>query len=130
MSYIRQAFEAVCKEAKQAEGWYVVLMEDRPYYGGPEEGGWWGTDTTIVAYQLFPTEEQARAAGDKVQKLAAELEAEAVRAHGQQCLRELDWLEARGLEADFLPEPDGPARYTVLVTQGLPEPSYGPRRYE
>ena len=90
---------------------------------------WWGHDHTIVAYQRFGTEEQARAAGAQVQKLAAELEAEAVKEHGEQCLREMDWLEARGLEADWLPEPDGPTRYTVLVSQGLPEPIYGPRHY-
>jgi hypothetical protein len=63
--YIREAFEQVCKEAKPAESLYVVLMEDRPYYGGPQEGGWFGHDHTIVAYQLFPTEEQARAAGTR-----------------------------------------------------------------
>lgn len=127
--YLQQAFESVCKEAKTAEGFYVSLMESVPYYGGPEEGGWWGSDTHLVAYQWFSTEEAAEAAAAAVRKLAEELKAEAQKEYGNQCLREMEWLDARGLDADFLPEPDGPSDFCVIVSEGLPEESRGCRQY-
>lgn len=128
-TYLQDAFDHVCKEAKKAGGFYVSLMENVPYYGGPEEGGWWGSDTRLVAYQYFTTEEAAEAAKDKVEELAAELSAQARRNFGEQCLRELDWLEARGLDADYLPEPDGESEFFVTVTEGLPQESEGVRGY-
>lgn len=130
MSYVEAAFHAVCKEAITPDRWYVALMEKHPYYGGPEEGGWWGTDTYVVAFEQFPTEELAREAAEKVEKLAYELGEEAHKEHGEQCLRELDWLEARGLDADWLPEPDGPSEYFVTVSSGIPEERRGCRHYE
>lgn len=36
-SYMQAAFDAVCKEAKTAVPFFVVLMENIPFYGGPEE---------------------------------------------------------------------------------------------
>lgn len=128
--FIKAAFSQVCKEARRARGFYVSLMENCPYYGGPEEGGWWGSDERVLAYQYFSTEEEAEAARLEVLKLAKQLQAEARRDYGEQCLREMAWLEARGLDADYLPEPDGPSTYSVLVTEGLPEEHYGPRHYE
>jgi hypothetical protein len=130
MSCIKQAFECACKDAIQATGHYVSLMESVPYYGGPEEGGWWGEDHRIVAYQIFPTAIQAEAAKAATDKLATELSAEALREYGDGCLRDMDWLDARGLDADFLPEVDGESRFYVTVTEGLPEETFGPRHYE
>lgn len=69
-------------------------------------------------------------ASEAVRKLAAELEQASRTAHGQRCLREMAWLDARGLDADFLPEVDGPDHYRVLVCQELPGESHGPRHYE
>jgi hypothetical protein len=127
--YIHEAFHRVCLQAKAPETWYVCLMEKAQFYGGPEEGGWWGTDTFLSAYQEFPTEEAAEAAAEEVRKLADELSKQSRREHGRQCLRETEWLEARGLDADYLPEPDGPSEYHVLVSRGLPEGSRGCRQY-
>jgi hypothetical protein len=127
--FLQQAFDAVCKEAKNAETWYVCLMESAPYYGGPEEGGWYGTDTHLHAYQPFNNEEAARDAAAHVEELAAELSAESQKDFGDQCLREMEWLDARGLDADFLPEPDGESEFYVLVNQGVPEESRGCRQY-
>lgn len=128
--YLQSAFDAVCKEAKQASGWYVALVERSSRYGGPEEGGWWTTDTHILAYQYYSTEEQAKAAKDAVEKLAEELKTEARKEFGNQCLREMDWCEERGLEPDYLPEPDGPSDYFVMMTEGFPQESRGPTHYE
>ncbi len=127
---IEAAFNRVCEQAKAPECWYVCLMETTPYFGGPEEGGWWGRDTVVAAYQQFPTEELAEAAANEVKKLAAELSTDAKRAFGEQCLREMEWCEQRGLDADYLPEPAGEEEYSVIVSQTLPSPSFGCRHYE
>jgi len=83
-----------------------------------------------VAFQSFDSEEGAKAAAEQVRKLAKELEETARKEHGEQCLREMEWLDARGLDADYLPEVDGPSKFHVVVSQGLPEESSGPRHYE
>lgn len=85
-TFLREAFHQVCKDAKPAEGWYVSLIEVIPYYGGPEEGGWWGSDREVIAYQHFATEEAAQAAKEAVKKLAEELSQQARREFGRQCL--------------------------------------------
>lgn len=129
-SYIQEAFNLVCSEAKQAEGFYVVLMECTSRYGGPEEGGWWAHDTIPVAYQYFHTEVAALAAKEAIERMAEELTQDARRQHGDYCLRTMEWLDARGLDADYLPEPDGPTEYYVYVGDGVPEGSMGPTHYE
>lgn len=128
-NYLQSAFDAVCKEAKKPEGYYVVLMERRPFYGGPEEGSWWGSDQIVTAYQHFTTEEAANAAKEQVEKLAKELSEESKKEFGKQCLREMNWLEARGLDANFLPEPDGESEYYVTITEELPQDRYQERGY-
>lgn len=129
-NYLQQAFNTVCKNAKPANGCYVVLMERSQYYGGPEEGGWWGTDNNVVAYNWVETEEEANALKVKIEQFAEELSQEARKEYGKQCLRESEWLEARGLDDSFLPEPDGPAEYYVTITEDYPQGSRGCRYYE
>lgn len=130
MPYLQEAFSRVCSEAKQPEGHYVTLMERVPRYGGNAEGGWWTSDTHIVAYQWFSTREQAEAARDAIMVLAAQLTEESRMSYGDYCLRQMEMLDARGLEPDFLPEDDGPSEFYVLVSEGLPEESRGPTHYE
>jgi hypothetical protein len=129
-TYLQQAFEIVLPDAEQGEEWYVVLVCERPFYGGPEEGGWWGSDTTCAAARVCFNKGEAERYAAQVRSLADELTKEARERHGSHCENEMDWLEARGLSADFLPEPDGEEQYYVLVRQGIPEPCYGSRRYE
>lgn len=128
---IKEAFFEACDDAKAPEGSYVSLYRKSQYYGGPEEGGWYGTDCTILAYKYYPTEEAAAAALEQVEKLAQEKTQEAKMVYGEQCLREMDWLESRGLDSDYLREPDGPDEFYVLIesTPGS-NCSIGPRRYE
>jgi len=130
MSYVQAAFDAVCTEAKTPESWYVSLVESVPYYGGPEEGGWWGKDTEVVAFQVFATEELAEAAAAKVRELAEEMSQEAKRSFGEQCLRECEWCEARGLDADWLGEVDGETEYMVIVSEEPIQSQHGCRHYE
>jgi len=129
MSHLQAAFDKVCADAKTPEQWYVALMESVPFFGGAEEGGWWGEDEILVAYQDFPNETLANAAKDQVEKLAEKLERDALREYGDQCLRECDQLEARGLDADYYPEPDGPSKFYVIVSETLPVNQFGCRQY-
>lgn len=126
---IVMAFHDKCTEAKQAETWYCYLYADHPYYGGPEEGGWWGTDQEIIAFQEFPSEELARAAQDAAYEMAKELTAQSRAEFGEFCNRQLEWLEARGLDSDFLGEVDGESTYGIGVSQEVPQSSRGSRHY-
>lgn len=128
--FIKDAFHAVCENAKETKDWYVSLVVSYPFYGGSEEGGWWGSDRSTIAYEHFQSEDAAIAARKRILVIADELHAESRKEYGEQCLREMDWLEARGLEADYLPEPDGEDEYYVLVSQSIPEDSRGCRHYE
>ena len=130
LCYLKAAFDAVCDDAKKAGCWYVALFEARPYYGGPEEGGWWGTDRILVAYRMYESEEAAENAKEAIEVMAADLTADERKRDGDLCLRQMDWLDDRGLDADFLPENDGPSEFFVAVTEGMPESAYGGRHYE
>jgi hypothetical protein len=129
-TYISAAFEKACKGARRPREWHTCLIETRPFYGGPEEGGWWGEDEILVAYKTFPTRRQAIRAGREAERLAREAETEARTAFGEHCLRQMEYLEDRGLEADWLPETDGPSSFRVVVRRDVPRNSYGCRHYE
>lgn len=113
---IQLAFDAICKDAKAPTGIYLSLYSARPFYGGPEEGGWWGNDYVLEASQAFSFEEDAEHARADIEKLAEKLSTTARMDFGQQCLDEIEWCEERGLEHEtFLREPDGPWRYFVVL---------------
>lgn len=114
---IKTAFLTVCEQAVPANGMYVSLYLRVPFYGGPEEGGWWGTDTELVAYYHYPSEELAEAALEKIQALADELNKEEKRAWGDRCVREMEWCDDRGVDYDFLPETDGDSEYVVMTEE-------------
>ena len=127
--YFESAFNAICNKAEKAVGSYVCLMAEETYYGGPEEGGWYGQDCILIAYQHFNNAEDAEIARQKIEELAEELSEQSRKDFGNQCLRELEWLEERGLEPDFLPEPDGDTKYYVIVSETIPSEKYGDRHY-
>lgn len=114
---MKQAFFEICREAKPAKASYVSLYVRMPFYGGPEEGGWWGSDQELVAYERFESEEAADAAANRVQDLAEKLSKEAKDRFNAGCASEMEWLEARGLDADFLPEVNGEESYHVYVEE-------------
>jgi len=129
MGYNEHAFHQICTDAKAPEAWYVCLLEQIQFYGGPEEGGWYGTDTEVIAYQEFPTKEAAETAREAVKALANELSRDSKRQYGEQCLRELDFAEARGVEAESIfPEPDT-SDFIVRVYDHIPTPSHSDRHY-
>lgn len=124
-SYLQQAFELACKNAVKRDDevptWYCVLMERYQLYGGPEEGGWWREGSNVVAYDVYPFEFMAHAAAEAVEALAKRMSDECQREYGNHCLRTMEWLDERGLDADFLPEPDGPSEFYVMVCNELPQ---------
>jgi hypothetical protein len=125
------AFEQVLGDVAKPTGcWYVTLWEEASYYGGPEEGGWWGNDRIPLKYVSFNTEEAAEIAYEKISQLATEMTQDAKRRHGEYCLQQCEWLDARGLDSDYLPEVSGEDRYSVTVSDSLPEAHYGCRHYE
>jgi hypothetical protein len=133
--YIQAAFRSVCAapplpECRGARR-YVSLYRQERFYGGPEEGGWWGTDWVRIETREYMTAAAARAAAAAAERLAAQLSREAVAAHSARCDAECDWLDSRGLDSDTLPEPDGPDAFTIMVERspGWFE-SRGPRHYE
>ena len=129
-NFYESAFDAVAPDAKKPERWYLCLLSSYQRYGGPEEGGWWQTMSTVEKYKEFASEDLANEAKEKVEALAKELTEESRKEHGQMCLRQMDWLEARGLEADFFPEDDGPEEYSVQVCDELPVYDNTPAHYE
>ena len=129
MSYIEEAFKEICKDAQAPKTWYVALCVNERRYGGAEEGGWWYDHAEVLEYQAFPDEATAWAVRCKVEERAAELSKDAERRQGEAALRSMEWLEARGLDADYLPEMNGPEEYFVSVTETVPnyqnsKPSY------
>ena len=111
---ITEAFHTLCKNATPAKGHYVSLYAVVPFYGGPEEGGWWGEDYELVAYHRCPAEAECILLRMEVQELAKELSANARYEFNRCCRNECAWLEERGLDDDFLPEPNGETRYCVF----------------
>lgn len=112
---VKAAFLTVLADAKPAEAQYVSLYRRESWYGGPEEGGWWGHDQKLVAYQEFTTSEAAHAAAKKVEQMAETLSGEAKETWERVCAVETAWLEQRGLDDDFLRETDGPDSYHIHI---------------
>jgi len=134
MNYIKAAFDAVCADAKPASSAYVSLYVNLPYYGGPEEGGWWGSDTELVAYHEVSNDVEAKAISEAVQKMADEMSTEAKDRFNRSCAASVEWVEEHDPMADvsdYFPEPDGEERYWV-ATESRPgeHVSQGSRGYE
>lgn len=128
---IKDAFKKLCQNASVAEPCYVCLYVRTHFYGGPEEGGWEGEDTTLVEYFRVSTREVAESLAVAIEADAAQMTADAKWRHGERCLEESEWLDARGLDDDFLSEPVSPDEYFVVVesTPGVSE-QRGNRHYE
>jgi len=128
---IFNAFMSALPDATLAKPHYIVLWKRTPFYGGPEEGGWWGNDETPVAYHRVSTLEAAEELRKQIEAEAAAHTAEASRAHGEACLNQLAYCEARGIDDSnsVYGEDDGAESYYVTVQEEVPEASRGDRHY-
>ena len=126
---IKDAFFQTCQDARAICKQYVSLYVKVPFYGGPQEGGWWGADTHLIAYQECLTEEKAELLKQEITKLADELSENSKKEFGERCLKECEWLEKRGLDDSFLPEVDGELTYMVIVEQTPGENVYQDSRH-
>jgi hypothetical protein len=130
----KQAFFEICAAAKPAHSSYVSLYVDLPYYGGPEEGGWWGHDDELVAYHECSTDEEAKTLAEQVRALAEKLTGEAKDDFNRRCRAECEWVEQRDPMADvddYFPEVNGEERYWVTVEERPGEHAHqGSRHYE
>jgi hypothetical protein len=128
---IQAAFFTVCADAEPAKAHYVSLYRVEPFYGGPEEGGWWGRDYVHVASQKCASAEHASSVRANVEQLAKQLSEDARNSYLAGCAAECAWLESRGLDADYLPEVDGESSYEVYVEDVRGEmASTGSRHWE
>jgi hypothetical protein len=114
-SFFSAAFDEVCLKAENAEETFVSLYERTCKYGGPEEGGWWRHDLILVKSAKYPTKSLAGQVALAVAVRAEKMSAESRRAYGERCSREVDWCDERGLDADYLPEPDGPSEFEIVI---------------
>jgi len=128
---VEEAFDRIADKAIEGEYWYVCLYQSYSYYGGPEEGGWWGHDNELIRYQKYPTKEAAERAKLRIDKLSKVATKQACSDWGKQCLEELESAYARGLEAEDLPETNGPDEFFVTLERSPGKcESRGSRTYE
>jgi hypothetical protein len=129
---IEKAFYAVCENAKPARASYVSLYRREPFFGGPEEGGWWSHDDKLVAYHRCSNDVDAEAIEAEVDKLAERMTKEAQQSFNEACFAECLEAERRNVDVDDLyPEVDGPVRYWVATEERPGElASEGNRHYE
>jgi hypothetical protein len=130
MSHLVAAFNTVVNPPVYLGGHFVSLYVTIPYYGGPEEGGWWGSDVKLVSYKHCASIEEARVLEARVGAVALRESKEAERVENAHCARQCDWLEARGLDSDSLPEVDGAEAYFVVIESKPGESEHqGDRHY-
>jgi hypothetical protein len=134
MSYEKEAFYALVADIQPAAKSYISLYVTLPFFGGPEEGGWWGSDTELVAFAEVSNGVEANAIRDKVVELAEQMSKDAKDRFNRQCATEVEWVEQHDPMADvadYYPEVDGEETYWV-ATESTPGSmvSQGSRHYE
>jgi hypothetical protein len=131
MSDIREAFEEALRDATLVQDWHCTLYLTERWYGGAEEGGWWGSTVSAVAHVTYKTEAEAEAALAAVKQLAIAKTKEAKQIHGDVCLQQLDYCEQRGIDDanSVFGEVDGEDSYSVRIENELGASEYSMSRY-
>lgn len=109
-----QAWNEIMEDAEEAEACVVSLYSVEPYYGGPEEGGWWGNLYILKEYVRCSSRDAAEKLQEKLQERCSQLNYEAKIADGEHCLRMMEWFEKRGQDTDDYGY-DGPSSYSVFI---------------
>jgi hypothetical protein len=122
------------QEPPEGQAHYVVIYHGEQYYGGPEEGGWYGWDYVWTGYAVFASKDEATKARDWIERAMNPWNDELVQQRNEALASEYEALVARDPSADF----DGPdddesgcfESYSVSVQETKPEDSFGSRHYE
>ena len=102
-----------CESPRQKESKFISLYQSHQCYGGAEEGGWWYHQSFLQESYECIDEQQASEIRQEMWDFADEMNELSKKQHNKHLAESLEWLEARNLDADFLPEPDGPSEYHV-----------------
>ena len=128
-----EAWNAVTEgEATAAQPHYVSLYEDLPFYGGAEEGGWWGNDRILREYLQVPSLAAAEALRYQLEITASEMTKEAKRSHAAACLAQCEQAWERGVDPETIyGEDDGASEFIVRIETVPGAAAYrGCRHYE
>lgn len=114
---MEDAFWQVCADAEVPERPCVSLYKISRWYGGPEEGGWWGTTVALVSYLRCTTRDEAQDRANAVQDFARKATEEARKANANMCLSQCEAAWARGMDPDemYPGEPDDADEFVVYV---------------
>lgn len=128
---IQQAFNEILEDVQPAQVFFVSLYSVYRWYGGAEEGGWWGNTVSLVAHKEFRREDEAKQALAAIEALAKEKSHEAKQAHYRLCEAQLDYCEQRGIDDanSVFGEVDGADEYHVQIETELGSGEYSTSRY-
>lgn len=128
---IHEAFMKLVEQPIQCNRFYVVLWRRSQFYGGPEEGGWWGMDHIPEAYTRVDSREEAEALATRIEEMAKQLSRQAIMEHGRGCIAQLEWCEARGIEDSnsVFGEVGSPDEYYVQIGEELPRARIADRQW-
>lgn len=131
MPNIFEAFNAIVESPIPCRRHFVVLWEHRPFYGGPEEGGWCSGDDIPMSYTSTFTSVEAVELRHRIMELAKNISKQAQEEYQATCSSQLQWCEDRGIHDSnsIFGEVDGPSRYYVTVQDELPNARFGERHY-
>jgi len=109
-----QAWDEIMADAQEAEECIVSMYSVERYYGGPEEGGWWGNLFILQKYVRCSNRDAAEKLQHKLQERCEELNREEQQRDSEDCLRHCERAWSRGEDVDDYGY-DGPSTYHVLI---------------
>ena len=113
-SIFLQAWNEIIEDSEVAQECYLSLYENVSYYGGPEEGGWWGYLQILQKYCKCSSREQAEMLSNKLREHCEQLNKESKKADGEDCLRHMERADRRGEDVDD-DGYDGPSTYYMII---------------
>lgn len=114
MSVLRDAYHRVIENAESAGRKYVSLYVRAEYYGGPEEGGWWGHDSILESYVEVSNMDMAERIYNDVYAEVERMNAERKADHNAALSRQCDEAWNRGEDLDDVGYA-GPDEYFVVI---------------
>jgi len=118
--------EVICHEPV-----FVSVYRKERFYGGPEEGGWYGTDMFLERSVQVKSKTLARELKARWTEWATGKTKDARLDWSNLCQRELDAAEAKLIDPLSLPEPNLPDEYIIHIeTKKGSLERRGSRQYE